>query len=158
MRIRVYQINPARDERKVKFCGFEETNQRGGVDFSTYKKTFDGYVEARDLDDIYNLFKCYKVPTHQGHSLSVSDVIEVIGDIPEIYGKINFLYANGDDHKGKIGETLYYTDKESFEAEIKASNDCGRPIEATVLENEQFKLLEEGIYFCDDIGFVCIII
>lgn len=154
MRIRVYQINPTRDERKVKFRGFEETNQRGGVDFSTYKKTFDGYVEAKMLDEVYNAFNGHsRVPTHQGHSLSVSDIVEVLGDVPEIYGKIGFLCANENDHVGKIGETLYYTDKESFEAEIKASNDCGRPINATVLENEHFKLTEEGIYFCDDVGW-----
>ena len=73
MRIKIYQLNPERDTRRVQFESFEQTEQCGGVRASEYKCVFHGDVEARHLDDIYNHFNGRTKPytgTFQGHSFS----------------------------------------------------------------------------------------
>ena len=85
MRIRIYQLDSDKDTRRVKFENYEQTERHGGVRASEYKCVFHGDVKSRDLDDIYHIFNGYHEPyigTFQGHSLSVSDVVEVLGDIP----------------------------------------------------------------------------
>lgn len=154
MRVRIYQINSDRDVNRVKFQDYDHTMQHGGVDASVYKCVFAGDIEAVDLEDIYTELNTViaRHGTYQGHSLSKSDVVEIVGDIPEIYGKIDFLYAS-DGHIGKVGDTVYYTAPEKYREEIYESLDCGRPIQADVIADQHQKLVEEGFYFCDDVGW-----
>ena len=101
----------------------------GGVDPSKYKCVFHVYVNAKTADDVYNIFNGFRdsnIGTYQGHSLSISDVVEIVDDIPEIYGKIDFLYA-GEDHVGKVGDTIYYTEADAFNKEIQESQDLKHP-------------------------------
>lgn len=91
MRVKVYQIQTERDKNNVKFRNYEETERHGGVNSSSYQCVFAGDIRARNLDDVYHYFnQCMKPTTYQGHSLSMSDVVEVIGDIPEVYGYIDY--------------------------------------------------------------------
>lgn len=155
MRINIYQIDGEKDTNSVKFCGYDETMSRGGIIPQSYKCVFHGYVNAKTADDIYNIFNGFRdsnIGTYQGHSLSVSDIVEIVDDIPEIFGKIDFLYA-GEDHVGKIGETVYFTNPEKYYAEIQASNDCGRPMQAEIVAAQHLKLAEPGFYFCDSFGW-----
>lgn len=154
MRIKVYQINGNRDVNNVKFMDYDLISEHGGVVPSAYKHVYSGDIEAKHLDDIFIALNAPspRPGTFQGHSLSLSDVVEVVGDIPEVYGKIDFLYA-GEDHVGKVGETVFYTDPEKYRHEIEESLDCGRPIQASILEDQHLKLVEEGFYFCDSIGW-----
>lgn len=155
MRINIYQIDGEKDTNSVKFCGYDETMIHGGIIPQSYKCVFHGYVNAKTADDIYNIFNGFRdsnIGTYQGHSLSVSDIVEIVDDIPEIFGKIDFLYA-GEDHVGKIGETVYFTNPEKYYAEIQASNDCGRPMQAEIVAAQHLKLAEPGFYFCDSIGW-----
>ena len=155
MRINIYQIDGEKDINNVKFCSYDETMSHGGIISAKYKCVFHGYVNAKTVDDVYNIFNGFRdsnIGTYQGHSLSVSDIVEVVDDVPEVFGKIDFLYA-GKDHVGKIGETVYYTNPEEYYAEINASNDCGRPIQAKEIADQHLKLTEPGFYFCDSIGW-----
>ena len=154
MRINVYQID-GEDNARIKFENYKRTLELGGVDPSKYKCVFHGYVNAKTADDVYNIFNGFRdsnIGTYQGHSLSISDVVEIVDDIPEIYGKIDFLYA-GEDHIGKVGDTVYYTDAEAFNNEIEESQDRGRPIKAEIIADQHMKLTEPGFYFCDSIGW-----
>ena len=108
MRINVYQVNEDSDKRNLIFRDYETTVEKGGVDPSEYKCVFRGDVEGKDLDSIFWVLNNFDHPylgTYQGRSLSTSDVVEVIGDIPEIYGKIDFLYADKI-YVGSVGETV----------------------------------------------------
>lgn len=90
MRIKIYQITDSSENRN-RFMNYDFTMEHGGIDESTYKNVFYGDVDAKDLEDIYQLFNSKRVPTHQGHSLSVSDVIEVIeSDNEKLNGKCFF--------------------------------------------------------------------
>ena len=155
MRINIYQIDGDKDTNRVKFDNYRRTIENGGINPSIYKCVFHGFVNAKTADDVYNIFNGFRdsnIGTYQGHSLSISDVVEIVDDVPEIYGKIDFLYA-GEDHIGKVGETIYYTDADAFNKEIKESQDCGRPITAEVIADQHMKLTEPGFYFCDSIGW-----
>lgn len=75
MHIRIYQINTDRDVNRVKF---EPYNRIEKMDSSLYDEVFDGYVEHQDLEGVFQQFNTEGHPIHRGHSLSVSDVVDVI--------------------------------------------------------------------------------
>lgn len=84
MRINIYQIDGDKDTNRVKFDSYRRTLENGGINPAIYKCVFHGDVEG-DLEDVYTLFNFPEHPgTYQGHSLSVSDVIEVIGDSEKV--------------------------------------------------------------------------
>ena len=84
MRINIYQIDGDKDTSRVKFDSYRRTIENGGINPSIYKCVFHGDVDG-DLEDVYTLFNFPEHPgTYQGHSLSVSDVIEVIGDSDKV--------------------------------------------------------------------------
>ena len=149
MRIKIYQIDHEKDTKGVKFMPLEYTGEHGGVDSSIYKTAFYGDVEADDLEEIFNIFNTDKIPgTHQGHSLSVSDVVEVLDDVPELVGRIDFLGSNG-----LVGETIEYSDSAEYNKEIADSRDCGRPFLATRLADKHIPAVEKGCYFSDSVSF-----
>ena len=95
MRIRIYQIADA-SESQNRFMDYDYAMEHGGIDESAYKNVFYGDVEAKDLEDIYQLFNSKRIPTHQGHSLSVSDIIQVLeSDDERLNGKCLFCDAIG---------------------------------------------------------------
>ncbi len=99
MRIKIYQIDSEKDTNQIKFFGIESLQKLLGstdIDSSIYKNVYFGDVDCEDLEDIYTLFNTGRVPTHQGHSLSVSDVIEVIESDNELLkGKCFFCDSIG---------------------------------------------------------------
>ncbi len=99
MRIKIYQIDSDKDTNQIKFFGIDSLQKLQGstdIDSSIYKNVYFGDVDCEDLEDIYTLFNTGRVPTHQGHSLSVSDVIEVIESDNELLkGKCFFCDSIG---------------------------------------------------------------
>lgn len=77
MKIKIYQITEEKDRRDLMFMRFTFTERHGGVDPSEYELTFDGEVDAHDLDDVYVIFNEYarRPAEFHGRSLSVSDVV-----------------------------------------------------------------------------------
>lgn len=149
MRVKVYQIQTERDKNNVKFRNYEETERHGGVNFSAYQCVFAGDIRARNLDDVYHyLNQGMKPTTYQGHSLSMSDVVEVIGDIPEVYGYIDYYGSNG-----KVGERYYVLTKDEYDKAIAEDVSCGRPHKGHIIEEQHMTLAEKGFFFCDDIGW-----
>ena len=81
MKIKVYQINGDRDSHRTKFFSYDSTIQEAGrVDPSIYKTVFDGDLKCDSLESVYNILNTGGTPAYQGHSLSVSDVVEVCSD------------------------------------------------------------------------------
>lgn len=99
MRIKIYQIDSEKDTNQIKFFGTKHLQRLQGntdIDSGIYKNVFFGDVDGDDLEDIYAIFNMDRVPTHQGHSLSVSDVVEVIDcDDEAIKGKCFFCDSIG---------------------------------------------------------------
>lgn len=80
MKIKIYQINMERDLHRVKFQSYEKMRsyqETADIDASIYDRVFMGDVDCAGMEDVYQLFNTEGHRLHQGHSLSVSDIVEV---------------------------------------------------------------------------------
>ena len=80
MKINIYQINRDRDTQRLKFLGLDAARQTlhsSELDCAAYDKVYSGDVKCRNLEDVFVLFNSGKPEGFRGHSLSVSDVVEV---------------------------------------------------------------------------------
>lgn len=80
MKINIYQINQDRDTQRIKFMGLDAVRKvlrSAEPDCAAYDKVYSGNVKCRNLEDVFVLFQSGKPEGFQGHSLSVSDVVEV---------------------------------------------------------------------------------
>ncbi len=74
---RVWQLKPDVDVR-MKFIGYDEMVKHfGGPDSGQYRLVYDGQVETNDLEELYAKFNTEQPPGYEGHSLSMSDVVEL---------------------------------------------------------------------------------
>lgn len=74
---RIHQLKPD-VEVTMKFVGYDEMLERfGKPNPENYRVVYDGEIETNDLDAIYEKFNHHHPPGYQGHSLSISDVIEL---------------------------------------------------------------------------------
>ena len=91
MHIKIYQINRTRDVDRIKFLGLDSLSTfQGNQDINSriYDMVYQGSVEAVDLEDVYRIFNTECPRDFKGHSLSVSDVVEVVegpGTAPGFY-------------------------------------------------------------------------
>lgn len=97
MNIRIYQVNLKRDERRVAFTGYEELQQLYGdtnIDSQIYDKVFEGAVDCKSLEAVFQKFNTNRPEAYRGRSLSVSDVVEVI-DSKEVESGFYFCDSFG---------------------------------------------------------------
>jgi len=79
MKICIYQINSKRDVNRLRFmplCHFQEAD----FDSSIYDLVWSGETDEPDLDGIFMMFNLKHPVDFTGHSLSVSDVVEILDD------------------------------------------------------------------------------
>ena len=77
MKVRIYQINKKLDTGNALFMGFDFAEKHGGVDSSTYRCVFDGSLNCSDIEEVYALCNAEHPIGYYGHSLSVSDIVEL---------------------------------------------------------------------------------
>ena len=94
MKIRIFQINRDRDAQHVKFCGLQEMGGRG-IDPAAYDRVFTGEIVGKSLEDVFQTFNLQNVPLHRGHSLSVSDVVELCEPVGELAAGFYFCDSVG---------------------------------------------------------------
>ena len=78
MRVKIYQINSGRDEKREKFLGMdarERLNLPKAIDPTIYDEVFNAEIDESDPEDIFRRFNTEGHPLQRGHSLSVSDVV-----------------------------------------------------------------------------------
>ncbi|RKD32398.1 YodL domain-containing protein [Lacrimispora algidixylanolytica] len=76
-RCRVWQLAPEVDVM-MKFIGYDAFKSHfGEPDSASYQVVYDGEVETNDLEALYTKFNIDHPPGYQGHSLSMSDVLEL---------------------------------------------------------------------------------
>ena len=91
---RIWQLKPESDIM-MRFISYEELRGRfGDLDLGNYQMVYDGTVESNNLEDIYSQFNLSHPPGYMGHSLSMSDIVE--------------LYDEG-------GSDFYYCDRIGFQ-------------------------------------------
>ena len=72
MRFKIYEIDHIKDKDKISFMPLKTVDK---VDPSIYKMTFDAEADISEPEDAFLLFNQEGHPLHNGHSMSVSDVI-----------------------------------------------------------------------------------
>ena len=76
LRIRIFQINRDRDPERRKFMDLEHLGGKP-VDAAGYDRVFTGEIPGKSLEDVFQVFNTGGHRLHRGHSLSVSDVVEL---------------------------------------------------------------------------------
>ena len=109
---RIHQLKPEVDPM-IKFIGYDEL-LKGGFgepDLKNYQVAYDGQIETNNLDAIFEKFNLHRPPDFTGHSLSMSDVIELYdGDGSEFHYIDRFGFKQIDFHdyqqEQKGGQTM----------------------------------------------------
>jgi len=148
MRINIYQIDSDKDTNRVKFEGYEETLKFGGINPAIYKCVFHGDVDG-DLEAVYCTFNHPDHPgTFQGHSLSLSDIIEVVDTETTPYGIVEYLSKDSDGNP-YVDSRMFCDTQEEFDDEVWRCELNNEDISSVVLRND----IEVGSYFVDHVGF-----
>ena len=80
MKIKVFQVNPELDCHNTLFRSYDcAMKSAGRIDPSIYKTIFNGNVDAQDLEDVFAVLNFSQPVGYNGHSLSVSDIVEIEG-------------------------------------------------------------------------------
>ena len=82
MRITIYQINSDRDINNMLFQAYDRLEKFQGsseIDSQIYDKIYEKEFACEGLESVYQKFNADRPSDFKGHSLSVSDVIEVVG-------------------------------------------------------------------------------
>ena len=80
MKIKVFQVNPELDRYDTLFRSYDSAMKSAGkIDPSIYKTVFAGNVEAEVLEDVFAALNFSQPVGYNGHSLSVSDIVEIEG-------------------------------------------------------------------------------
>lgn len=82
MKTRVYQIVPELDVHRVKFWELDTMRKHYGdtVPAEIYRCVYDGDLNTANLERIYTILNTDHPIGYKGHSLSVSDVVELEDD------------------------------------------------------------------------------
>lgn len=77
---RIWQLR-ADISPECKFIGYEELKENfGEADKNNYELVYEGKIETNDLESIYTKFNLNHPHGFTGHSLSMSDVVELYDD------------------------------------------------------------------------------
>lgn len=81
MNIRIYQVNMKRDKNNIAFMSYDSLPKFQGssdIDSSLYDKVFEGEVDCKTLEDVYQMFNSNHPQGYKARSLSKSDIVEII--------------------------------------------------------------------------------
>lgn len=93
-KIRIWQLKPDSDFN-LRFISLEECQKKfGEPNMENYETVYDGEFMTNDLEHIFTKLNINLPPGYQGHSLSMSDVVELYDDKDN-----NFFYVDSFDFK-----------------------------------------------------------
>ena len=155
MKIRVFQL---REASPLTFMNFEETSKRGGVKSKDYRQVYGGTVFAKDLEDVFRLCNTELPYGYHGHSLSVSDVVEICdGEDKGFFFVDSFGFQKLDnfdisltDHDDMMKVLILEKDRLPYEAEIKHNIYAMQHIVGGAFDIVYFEPKDDAICFCND--------
>ena len=162
MEINIYQVNSDRDKNRVLFIDLQYLEKYQGdpdVDCEIYDKVFSGKVDCKTLEDVYVLFNTKLVENHHGHSLSVSDIVEVVDDLNVDEG---FYFCNNFGFT-RVDFSPELTTDRTYDEQIKVILvQEGKLAKSVSIENKLEAMqelvggpIEEYMPFADDVAIIC---
>ena len=157
MRIRVFQIDDSLDYNKHKFMSYDHVMKKGGVDSLIYRQVYGGIVNCSDIESVFALCNTNPPPGYCGHSLSVSDIVEIEdGDDFGFYycDSIGFKKVPFDieqtDHLEMLHVLIIENGKEPYEAEIRDELKAKQSVVGGLIEPVYFADNNEALIYCDE--------
>ena len=71
MKIKLYQIAPEKDDKKLMFMSYKFTVLHGGINADTYELVFDGDLPAQTAEDVFRIFNLKHPNGYRGRSMLV---------------------------------------------------------------------------------------
>ena len=159
MKIRIFQIDGERDTQRVRFMHYDHTIEHGGIDPSAYRQVYGGTVKAESLENIFMLCNTDQFPPgYCGHSLSVSDIIEVCeGKDRGFYfcDKIGFKKLDDfdiekTDHADMMKILVLENDMPPYEAEIRHDIHAMQSVVGGLIEPVYFEENGDVLCWCNE--------
>ena len=157
MGIRVFQINESLDKEKLKSMGYETVMKRASVDANIYHQVYGGTVNCSDLEGVFSLCNTTFPAGYYGHSLSVSDVIEICdGERKGFYycdvvsfEKIDFDISKVD-RSDMLKVLIFECGKEPYVAEIRDELKAKQNVVGGLIEPVYFAEKDNVLIYCDE--------
>ena len=157
MGIRVFQVNESLDKEKLKFMGYDTALKHGGVDPEIYRQVYGGVVNCSDVESTFALCNTNCPPGYFGHSMSVSDVVEVCGGAQKGFyfcdsmgfKKIDFDISKVD-RSDMLKILIVEPGKEPYEAEIRDELEAKQSVVGGLIEPVYFAEKDNVLIYCDE--------
>ena len=158
MRIRVFQIDDCKDKDKRMFMSYENVMKSANVDPKIYRQVYGGLVNCSDIESVFSLCNTEYPPGYYGHSMSVSDVVEICdGSDKGFYycdhigfQKIDFFDISKVDRSDMLRVLICETGKEPYEAEILDELKAKQSVVGGLIEPVYFADNNEALIYCDE--------
>lgn len=75
MKVKLYQIAPEKDKHNLMFMNHEFTMAHQGICTETYELVFDGELDVKRLENIFQIFNLNHPAGYRGRSMSISDIV-----------------------------------------------------------------------------------
>lgn len=155
MKVRIFQLKDGNDNL---FMNHEYAMSHGGIQAENYRQIYGGEVLAGSLDDVFILGNTNQPPGYWGHSLSVSDVIEVCeGRNKGIYYCDSFGFKKLDDfdvsktdHNKMMKVLILENDRAPYAAEIRHDIHAMQSIVGGSIEPVYFEPKGNALCWCND--------
>lgn len=159
MKVRIFQIDPEKDTNDLEFRDHEFAMSKGGVDPSIYKQVYGGIVHAEGLEELFVFCNtCQDPPGYCGHSMSVSDVIEICeGKDKGFYyvdsigfKKLPEFDISKTDHADMMKIVVLENDHEPYTAEIRKDIHAMQSVVGGNIEPVYFEESGDAVCWCND--------
>ena len=159
MNIRIYQIDNVKDSKKIKFESFDSTIKYAEkVDPKIYSQVFGGKVYCETLENVFAKFNDSEVLGFSGHSMSVSDIVEILyGDNKGTYfcNPVGFKKIDFDISQISVNSLLKILvvepNKEPYQLEIQDDYKTMQGIVGGLIE-AYYPFEDNAFIFCNDEG------
>ena len=157
MRIRVFQINDEKDENNIMFRGFSDVQKKGGIDPTIYRQVYGGLVNCSDIEGVFAMCNTKHPPGYFGHSMSVSDVVEICdGEDKGFYYCDSFGFKKTDFDISKVDRSdilkvlIIETGKAPYAAEIRDELKAKQNVVGGLIEPVYFAENDNVLIYCDE--------
>ena len=157
MGIRVFQVNESLDKDKLAFRSYDTAMKHGGVDPEIYRQVYGGIVNCSDVESTFALCNTNCPPGYFGHSMSVSDVVEVCDGAQKGFyfcDSIGFKKIDFDiskvDRSDMLKILIVEPGKEPYEAEIRDELEAKQSVVGGLIEPVFFAENDNVLIYCDE--------
>ena len=157
MQVRVYQIDPDRDQNRIRYESLSDLPKYQGsskVDESLYDRVLRADVDCESLEQLYTLLNTKGHPLHHGGQMKVSDV--VVTDQGAFYcDRLGFAKIEFDESKAQIPDGMMrvlYVEPGKIPYETEIPNTLDGEQQAVQGLIDLVYLDRGGILVCNDEG------